>query len=72
MEMWKYGNGGNTNVPDPYRYIYRAIFTFSHFHIPLSGFFHISLHMRPDYPHKLFNDHRTNFNLLMETLAMDN
>jgi hypothetical protein len=27
--------------------------------------------MRPDYPHKLFNDHRSNFNLLMETLAMD-
>src|SRR5258705_705699 len=27
--------------------------------------------MRPDYPHKLFNDHRNHFNLLMETLAMD-
>ena len=27
--------------------------------------------MRPDYPHKLFNDHRDHFNLLMETLAMD-
>ena len=27
--------------------------------------------MRPDYPHKLFNDHRSHFNLLMETLAMD-
>jgi hypothetical protein len=27
--------------------------------------------MRPDYPHKLFTDHRRQFNLLMETLAMD-
>jgi len=27
--------------------------------------------MRPDYSHKIFADHRTNFNLLMETLAMD-
>lgn len=27
--------------------------------------------MRPDYPHKLFADHRSDFNLLMETLAMD-
>jgi hypothetical protein len=27
--------------------------------------------MRPDYPHKLFKDERSNFNLLMETLAMD-
>jgi hypothetical protein len=27
--------------------------------------------MLPDYPHKLFNDHRSNFNLLMEALAMD-
>jgi hypothetical protein len=27
--------------------------------------------MRPDYAHKLFNDERSNFNLLMETLAMD-
>ncbi len=27
--------------------------------------------MRPDYPHKLFNDHRSHFSLLMETLAMD-
>ncbi len=27
--------------------------------------------MRPDYPHKLFHDHRGDFNLLMETLAMD-
>jgi hypothetical protein len=27
--------------------------------------------MRPDYPHKLFADHRNHFNLLMETLAMD-
>jgi hypothetical protein len=28
--------------------------------------------MRPDYPHKLFADQRNHFNLLMETLAMDN
>jgi hypothetical protein len=27
--------------------------------------------MRPDYPHKVFSDHRGEFNLLMETLAMD-
>jgi len=27
--------------------------------------------MRPDYPHKLFFDERNDFNLLMETLAMD-
>jgi hypothetical protein len=27
--------------------------------------------MLPDYPHKLFGDKRSNFNLLMETLAMD-
>ena len=27
--------------------------------------------MRPDYPHKLFADHRNNFSMLMETLAMD-
>jgi len=27
--------------------------------------------MRPDYPHKLFNDYRDHFNLLMEALAMD-
>jgi hypothetical protein len=27
--------------------------------------------MLPDYPHKLFNDQRSDFNLLMETLAMD-
>jgi hypothetical protein len=28
--------------------------------------------MRPDYAHKFFNDERSNYNLLMETLAMDN
>lgn len=27
--------------------------------------------MLPDYPHKLFPDERKDFNLLMETLAMD-
>ena len=27
--------------------------------------------MRPDYPHKIFSDERSDFNLLMETLAMD-
>jgi hypothetical protein len=27
--------------------------------------------MRPDYAHKIFKDERSNFNLLMETLAMD-
>jgi hypothetical protein len=27
--------------------------------------------MLPDYPHKIFSDHRSHFNLLMETLAMD-
>jgi hypothetical protein len=27
--------------------------------------------MLPDYPHKLFTDQRSSFNLLMETLAMD-
>jgi len=27
--------------------------------------------MLPDYPHKLFNDHRCHFSLLMEALAMD-
>lgn len=26
--------------------------------------------MLPDYPHKFFNDERSQFNLLMETLAM--
>jgi hypothetical protein len=25
----------------------------------------------PDYPHKLFTDHRQHFSLLMEALAMD-
>jgi hypothetical protein len=25
----------------------------------------------PDYPHKRFTDQRSDFNLLMETLAMD-
>jgi hypothetical protein len=27
--------------------------------------------MRPDYPHKSFNDDRLHFSLLMEALAMD-
>jgi hypothetical protein len=27
--------------------------------------------MRPDYAHKLFNDQRGNFNLLMEALTMN-
>jgi len=27
--------------------------------------------MLPDYPHKLFNDKRSNYSLLMETLAID-
>jgi hypothetical protein len=27
--------------------------------------------MLPDYPHKIFDDQRDEFNLLMETLAMD-
>ena len=27
--------------------------------------------MRPDYPHKLFPDHRNNYFLLMETLAVE-
>jgi hypothetical protein len=27
--------------------------------------------MLPDYPHKLFSDQRSDFNLLMEALAMD-
>jgi hypothetical protein len=26
--------------------------------------------MRPDYPHKIFNDKRTRYYLLMESLAM--
>lgn len=26
--------------------------------------------MLPDYPHKIFNDKRINYSLLMETLAM--
>jgi hypothetical protein len=26
--------------------------------------------MRPDYPHKIFSDERSNFSLLMEALAM--
>jgi hypothetical protein len=30
----------------------------------------LSLNMRPDYPQKMFNDKRTSFPLLMETLAM--
>jgi hypothetical protein len=29
------------------------------------------LQMQPDYPHKIFVDERTNYNLLMERLAMD-
>ena len=28
--------------------------------------------MRPDFPHKVFSDHRNHFELLMETLAMMN
>jgi len=28
------------------------------------------MQMLPDYPHKLFNDERLSFPLLMETLAM--
>ena len=27
--------------------------------------------MLPDYPHKIFNDKRGDYSLLMETLAMD-
>jgi hypothetical protein len=27
--------------------------------------------MTPDYAHKIFNDKRTNYNLLMEVLAME-
>lgn len=27
--------------------------------------------MRPDYDHKIFNDKRVNYSLLMEALAMD-
>jgi hypothetical protein len=27
--------------------------------------------MTPDYAHKIFNDKRSNYNLLMEVLAMD-
>jgi hypothetical protein len=27
--------------------------------------------MLPDYPHKIFNDKRGNYSLLMETLAMN-
>lgn len=27
--------------------------------------------MRPDYPHKVFSDNRTDYSLLMATLAMD-
>ena len=27
--------------------------------------------MTPDYAHKIFTDKRTNYNLLMEVLAMD-
>jgi len=27
--------------------------------------------MIPDYPHKVFNDRRSHFSLLMEALAMD-
>lgn len=28
-------------------------------------------HMRPDYDHKVFNDKRLGYSLLMEALAMD-
>ncbi len=27
--------------------------------------------MLPDYPHKIFTDNRSHFNLLMQALAMD-
>jgi len=27
--------------------------------------------MRPDYPHKIFSDHRNHYFLLMETLAIE-
>lgn len=27
--------------------------------------------MQPDYPHKIFTDHRISFPMLMEALAMD-
>lgn len=30
-----------------------------------------TVRMQPDYPHKLFNDKRVNYSLLMLTLAMD-
>jgi Flp pilus assembly protein TadB len=35
------------------------------------AFYFLNLLMLPDYPHKLFTDNRGQFNLLMETLAMD-
>jgi hypothetical protein len=43
---------------------------FSHFSFFISYLLFL-YSMRPDYPHKPFSDHRKNFSLLMETLAMD-
>lgn len=40
------------------------------FLLPVTGSFYLCA-MIPDYPHKFFADHRNNFSLLMETLAMD-
>jgi hypothetical protein len=35
------------------------------------NFYNFVAMMLPDYPHKIFNDKRINYSLLMETLAMD-
>ncbi|MGC4034637.1 MAG: hypothetical protein QM764_01660 [Chitinophagaceae bacterium] len=36
----------------------------------LISFSNFTSQMRPDYPHKLFSDLRTDFSMLMEALAM--
>ncbi|WP_171607724.1 hypothetical protein [Limnovirga soli] len=35
-----------------------------------SGILYFCSSMHPDYPHKVFNDKRINYSLLMEALAM--
>jgi hypothetical protein len=37
----------------------------------LISYFLFLYSMLPDYPHKIFSDRRSQFSLLMETLAMD-
>jgi len=57
-------------ITNPYAMPFSYPFILLH-HFRSEKYFYLCYGMRPDYPHKIFNDKRANYCLLMQALAMD-